>query len=180
MQAQPPSVTTLTDSELVETAFRAQGTLSRAIHALNAPEWQTIDLTMPQMKALLIIDTDGALSIGELACRMNFAKPAASILVEKLVQGGFLRRAEDPEDRRRAIVQLTDKGADIVTSLLRGTHTRLRSYLARMAHADLVALVQGLSAMSDIILQDVAQNDPCAPVATYATSATTTRERRIK
>ncbi len=168
----PPPRTT---DELVEVAFDAQRKVSRAVHAMSAPEWQTIELTMPQMKTLMLLDADGPLSIGQIACRMSFAKPAMSILVEKLVQGGYLQRAEDPEDRRRAIVRLSDKGADIVAALLRGTHTKLRGYLSQMHHDDLVALVQGLSAMAAIITQAQSETDPCAPaVATRRATAITT------
>src|SRR5262249_31474612 len=141
-----------------------------------AGEWQTIDLTMPQMKALLILDTDGQSTIGELACRMGFGKPAMSILVEKLVQGGYLRRTEDPEDRRRTIVRVTEKGADVVAALLRGTHSKLRGYLGQMRHEDLVALVQGLRAVIDLITPDMPEIDPCAPTAAKAVSANTTSD----
>jgi DNA-binding MarR family transcriptional regulator len=180
---EPPSVAPATKEALVEVAFDAQRLLTRTLHAMNAPEWQTIDLTMPQMKALMILDSDGALAIGELACRMHFAKPAMSILVEKLVQGGYLQRANDPEDRRRAIVRLTEKGTDVVTTLLRGTHTRLRGYLGQMDYADLLAFVQGLNAMAALIASDAPATDPCAPVAaklpraaTMLSTATTARD----
>ncbi|MBA3826810.1 MAG: MarR family transcriptional regulator [Ktedonobacterales bacterium] len=171
---EPQTPDPLTKDALVETAFNAQRLLSRTLHAMNAPEWQTVDLTMPQMKALMILDTDGALSIGELACRLNFGKPAMSILVEKLVQGGYLQRADDPEDRRRAIVRVSEKGADIVATLLRGTHTKLRHYLSQMEHADLVALVQGLGAMVAMITRDMPESDPCAPTTTNAARTSTT------
>lgn len=180
-EPQPPALTT--KDELVEAAFNAQRMLTRTLHSMNAPEWQTIDLTMPQMKALMILDSEGALAIGELACRMHFAKPAMSILVEKLVQGGYLQRANDPEDRRRAIVRVSEKGADIVATLLRGTHTKLRGYLSRLDHADLIAFVQGLNAMAVLIASEAPESDPCAPVAaklpreaTLLSTATPSRE----
>jgi DNA-binding MarR family transcriptional regulator len=149
-----PTSPPLSSAQMVETAMTAHRTLSRALHALGAPEWQTLDLTMPQMKVLLFLDMDGALTIGELACRLNFAKPAMSILVEKLVQGGYLRRTEDAEDRRRTIVQLSDKGSEIVATLLRGTRATFSHYLNRMDARDLAALVQGLTALADLIGAD--------------------------
>lgn len=73
---------------LIETAVEAQQCLWRAMHRLSLAEWAGIDLTMGQLKALLILDAQTALTISQLAERMDLARPATSILVDKLVQAG--------------------------------------------------------------------------------------------
>jgi DNA-binding MarR family transcriptional regulator len=46
--------------------------------------------------------------------RLEITAAAASQAVEKLVQGGFLDRAEDPSDRRAKQVTLSAKGSELI------------------------------------------------------------------
>jgi DNA-binding MarR family transcriptional regulator len=48
---------------------------------------------------------------------------AASQLVDKLVQSGLIQRVEDPNDRRAKLLNLTDKGKELIQ---RGMEERYR------------------------------------------------------
>ncbi len=141
--------------ELIEAALEAQQRISQALHRLSAAEWVGSDLSMAQLKALLILDTHPALTIGQLACKMELAKPAASVLVDKLVQAGYVERAEDLIDRRRTNIQLSAEGQRTLNRLMRGKRDRLRAYLAQLSEADLRAIIQGFQALADTILGDI-------------------------
>src|SRR5882757_3673557 len=69
-------------------------------------------LTAHQYQAILAIKARtqvGGFSIGELA-RELLVKPHTAVeLVHRLESGGFVTRATDPGDRRRTVLQLTDK-----------------------------------------------------------------------
>lgn len=46
----------------------------------------------------------------QLARELNLTEPATATLVDELVQAGFVTRGQDPHDRRRYALQLTDAG----------------------------------------------------------------------
>jgi DNA-binding MarR family transcriptional regulator len=157
---------------LIETAVDAQQCLWRAMHRLSLTEWAGIDLTMGQLKALLILDAQTALTVSQLATKMDLARPAASILIDKLVQAGYVEREEEPTDRRRTNIRLSATGLRLVGCLMRGTQEKLRAKLARLAPDDLHALIQGFRALADVILEE--SPDPTLAPATQ--SAPTARD----
>jgi DNA-binding MarR family transcriptional regulator len=148
--------------EMLERALRAQRAIMRALHAAADPAWLALDLTMAQLKALFVLAEDAGLTVGGLANLLGIGKPAASILVERLVQLQLVTRAEDVHDRRRTLVRLTPRGEDLASELRRGGDDRMRALLAQLAAGDLAALVQGLQALAEVT---------AAPSRQVATSA---------
>lgn len=54
--------------------------------------------------------TAGPCSAGELAEKLGSDAPYVSLTLRDLEERGYVHRTEDPEDRRRRIVELTDSG----------------------------------------------------------------------
>jgi DNA-binding MarR family transcriptional regulator len=52
----------------------------------------------------------GDLKLGTIITQMGVSKQAGGQLVDALVQRGYVERAVDPEDRRRFVLTLTDRG----------------------------------------------------------------------
>lgn len=71
-------------------------------------------LSMPQLGILMQLHYKGTTGLSEISERFNISAAAASQLVEKLVQSGYLERAEDPSDRRAKNLRLTAGGAKLV------------------------------------------------------------------
>jgi DNA-binding MarR family transcriptional regulator len=136
--------------EMVEASLRAQREIAQALHAAADPVWLSLDLTMVQLKALFVLAEDAGLTVGGLAGQLGVGKPAASILVERLVQLELVARTEDIEDRRRTLVRLTAQGQALVEQLRQGGADRLRSLLVQLDLADLAALAQGLQALARV------------------------------
>ena len=61
--------------------------------------------------------------MSEVSERFDISAAAASQLVEKLVQAGYLERAEDPTDRRAKLLTLSLKGKELIQQ---GTEERYR------------------------------------------------------
>ena len=132
---------------LIDDAMQAQKQIVRAMHTAAEPTWLQLDLTMGQLKGLFTL-ADSPMTIGQLAEALGSGKPAASILVERLVQQGSVERAEDPLDRRRTIARVTPQGEELVARLRQGGRDRLRAWLSRLGDDDLAALVQGLQSLA--------------------------------
>jgi len=138
---------------LIDDAMQAQKQIVRAMHTAAEPTWLQLDLTMGQLKGLFTL-ADSPMTIGQLAEALGSGKPAASILVERLVQLGLVERAEDPIDRRRTIARVTARGEELAARLRQGGRDRLHSWLSRLGDADLAALVQGLRALAAAALAE--------------------------
>ncbi len=81
--------------------------------------WLSLDLTMSQLKAVMIIALSQGVTVGQLAKRLGVGLPTASGIVDRLYEHGFVQRQEDPEDRRVTHVLPTEKSREIVERLHR-------------------------------------------------------------
>jgi len=71
-------------------------------------------LSMPQFGILMQLHHHGNCAVGDIGERFDITDAAASQLVDKLVQSGFIRRDEDQHDRRARLLNLTDKGKKLI------------------------------------------------------------------
>jgi len=80
-------------------------------------------LSMPQFSVMMQLHYKGACGMSEVSERFEITAAAASQLVDKLVQSGFIKRDEDPHDRRAKVLNITDKGRELIQ---RGIEERYR------------------------------------------------------
>ena len=71
-------------------------------------------LSMHQVSLLMQLNYRGACGMSEISGRFDVTPAAASQLVDKLVQSGYIQREEDPNDRRAKLLNLTDKGREVI------------------------------------------------------------------
>ena len=107
----------------------------------------TAHLTPRHLTALHYILLTGPQSVGELAARMHVALPTASLLVGELDRAGLVERAEDPTDRRRTIVRITDEHWDACTEFLERRVAPVRRTLSRLKPAERKAFVHGMQTL---------------------------------
>ncbi|HEU0026036.1 MAG TPA: MarR family transcriptional regulator [Ktedonobacterales bacterium] len=143
-------------SPAMREAIEAQRAIYRAVLGLNSDEWLSLDLSMGQLKALVTLTARRGMTVGEVAEALGVGKPAASMLVDRLTQHGYVTRHEDPNDRRRTVVTPTQAGEDLVTRLRQsGGERALVRWLRQMAPDDLAALTRGARALAAIIARDM-------------------------
>jgi len=70
---------------------------------LSAPEWRT----------MAVLGQHGAMSANSVIVQTTMDKVRVSRAVAKLLKAAYITRDADPQDRRRAILALTPKGAEI-------------------------------------------------------------------
>lgn len=98
----------------------------RALHALDRPGWGNLDLTMSQLKTIMLLVDTGGLTGREVADRLGIGASAVTALVDRLVQRGYVRREEDRTDRRVSWARPTEKA----TALFERLHATHRERLA--------------------------------------------------
>ena len=78
-------------------------------------------ISFPQFFLLAHINSSaGSLTMTEIAERMQHTTAAATGLVDRLENLGYLRRTSAENDRRKVLVSITEKGADVVNEIKRG------------------------------------------------------------
>lgn len=94
------------------------------MHSMHA--WmhfvRTSGLSMPQFGLLMNLKNHPTCTVTDVGEHMDITAAAASQLVDKLVQNGFLERAEDPKDRRVKMLTLTSRGRSLIAE---GVEARL-------------------------------------------------------
>ena len=72
----------------------------RALRSGIPQEWFTLELTMPQLRALFALREEGRSRMGTLAALLGMSLSGATGLMDRLLEKGLVERAVDPDDRR--------------------------------------------------------------------------------
>jgi DNA-binding MarR family transcriptional regulator len=135
---------------LIQEIWDALDVVLRTTHARAAPVWRELDLSTAQLKVLYRIAHTQPVTVGKLARWLGVSGPTASHLVDRLVQAGLAERAEDPHDRRRTLVRLTEAGEHLHQRLRDGNRAALNELLTRLSLDELSALHQGMAALARV------------------------------
>lgn len=136
--------------ELVQEISRLAQSVGRTYNRVNVPHWIDLQLTFPQFKMVMLISNKEPASVSCLADALGIGDPTASHLIDKLHKAGLAKREEDPSDRRRALVALSDKGRKLVDKLI-APKDWISDSLRRMEVEDLEALKKGLEALVRLV-----------------------------
>ena len=115
--------------------------LFRCLHSGQAQAWMNVDLTMPQLKALVCVVQSGDATSGQIARGLGVSLSTVTGIVDRLSEQGLVSRREDPEDRRITRVSATPSGMELVQQLLRYRDELWAKLLARLG-SDELALVE--------------------------------------
>ena len=116
----------------------------------------TSQLTMPQLKILLLLHRLGDTSGRELAGLLGVSLATLSGMVDRLVAHGLATRAEDPHDRRVRRIRLSTTGTEMVTRIITaGTEKHFR-LLRKLTDDELVTVRDATLAMVRVATEDSA------------------------
>lgn len=104
-------------AQLIERVLELEEKVYRALRPIVPKEWLSIDLTMPQLKVLLLLFTDGPTRMSVLASALSVSMTTTTGIIDRMVQHGLLVRDSDPEDRRAVVCKLSEKGQELMTCL---------------------------------------------------------------
>lgn len=71
------------------------------------------NLTVMQMYTLCLLESDNSIPMNSLSYMLNCDASNVTGLVDKLFQSKFIKREENPNDRRAKMITLTPKGAKL-------------------------------------------------------------------
>ncbi|PWH20175.1 MAG: hypothetical protein DDG59_01090 [Anaerolineae bacterium] len=89
-------------------------------------------LTMPQMMILYHVQRAGGCTVSEVGEEFGISSAAASQLIDRLVQQGYLTRKEHPHDRRIKENSLTEAGIQIVEASMNAHQSCVADLVSRI------------------------------------------------
>jgi len=106
-------------------------------------------LSMPQFSVLMQLYHKGACGMSEISDRFEVTPAAASQLVEKLVQSGFILREEDPNDRRAKLLNLTGSGRDLIQQGIEERYRWMEQIASRLDAEEKTKVVEALNILTE-------------------------------
>ena len=133
-------------AELVESIQALQQKLEElegAIAPIIPQDWLTTDLTMPQLKVMLILWREGPARMSELASGLGVTLATATGVVDRLVKKGYIVREGLPGDRRVVICRLSEEGQDFMKALWMSGRMQIGRILGVMTPEQIKIVAQG-------------------------------------
>ena len=117
--------------------------LEGAIAPIIPQDWLTTDLTMPQLKVMLILWREGPARMSELASGLGVTLATATGVVDRLVEKRYIVREGLPGDRRVVICRLSEEGQDFMKALWMSGRMQIGRILGVMTPEQLKIVAQG-------------------------------------
>src|SRR3990172_3606264 len=76
--------------------------------------WLHVDLSMAQLRALLVLHHLGTLRVGPLSHELGLSPNATTSVLDRLEDAGLVERHPDRSDRRAVLVGLTRAGDRLI------------------------------------------------------------------
>ena len=116
--------------------------------------WVRIELTKEQLRVIFLLYHKGQSSPGEIALAFGVPKANVTSVIDRLVNKGLVSRHENPGDRRRYLLSLTDEGKNRVVRLREIKIATITQVLKRMPDDALDSLVEGLGALTKALEEE--------------------------
>lgn len=130
--------------ELTDRFINAVEYLNRRMHSGRLDEWHGQDITIPQIKTLVLLEQMGPLRMGVIANRLGTTLSAMTSIVDRLVEKNLVDRDSDPSDRRVVLCKLTDQGREETKRFWRVGREKMLKTLAILEETQLESVVQAL------------------------------------
>lgn len=125
--------------------------IMRSAHRLVRIECDDVDLTPHQAFLLRVLETHGAMTVGELRRVASGAQSTMSEMVGRLARAGYVHKKPDPEDRRSVKVAITANGKAILGVRLREMRRRHQVVLEALSVDDQERFLSAFETIVDLM-----------------------------
>jgi DNA-binding MarR family transcriptional regulator len=128
----------------IQNILELQDELVRYRAVWDVRPWLELDMSTPQLKALLLISEERGIRMRELSRRLGGSFSNATVLVDRLVDRGLVERLAKPEDRRVVLVRATKEGRRLIEQLVTSWRTLSAPLLETLTSEDLATVQRAL------------------------------------
>lgn len=132
--------------ERVEKALRRVGNIVKQKGRLIL---HNFPITPPQFTALLLLNEEGGMTIGELSHKMYLAFSTVTDLLDRMEKNGLVERIRSSQDRRVVKVHILPKGEEIIHDVLKARREYLGSVLSHMSASEVEQVDKALHLIAD-------------------------------
>src|SRR5205085_11194303 len=118
--------------QLIQRIVDCSGSLFHNLNPSRDQAWQTVDLTMPQLKALICVSQNNGATSGQIARKLGVGLSTITGIVDRLAEQNLVTRGEDAGDRRITRVRPTPRGRTLVDELLRYRNEAISAVLSEL------------------------------------------------
>ena len=90
----------------------------RATDEVDELVTELLGINRTDSRCIDILDQHGRMSAGQLASLTGLSTGAVTAVIDRLQRAGYARRVPDPSDRRRVLVELTERTQELVWELM--------------------------------------------------------------
>jgi DNA-binding MarR family transcriptional regulator len=146
----------VTDREqVIGRILETQRQMRRRITELRAHPLLDVQLTMSQLKVMIVLGRLGATSGQDLARRTGFSLATLTGVIDRLAAQDLVSRREDPQDRRVRRLELTPTGTELIDRLIAAGEEQQHRMLDRLDDAGLDLVARAF----DLLLAAAAADD---------------------
>ena len=131
--------------EQIQNILKLQDELIHHRAILDPGPWMELNMSTPQLKALLLISEESSIRMRELARKLGGSFSNATVLVDRLVDRGFVERLMEPQDRRVVLVRATEEGQRLIGQLVTSWRTLSTPLLESLSPEDLATVSRALN-----------------------------------
>ena len=132
-----------------------------AIEARSIALMLRLDLSLPQLRALVMIHRRARANGRQLAAGLRLTPGAIVAICDHLERSGYIRRIPDTADRRVTWFELTEQGAAVFhkTPATTIAKMRMKTFLAGLSSAEREGFVKVANAFADALESTLAAAD---------------------
>lgn len=126
-------------------------TASRLLVAVSARSIAAVDesITLPQFRLLVVLSTQGAVKLMQVADQLGVAPSTATRMIDRLLAAGLVDREINPHSRREVVVSLSQAGQAVVRQVTQRRRRDIARIVGRMPEQHRQGLVEVLEAFSN-------------------------------
>lgn len=144
---------------LIEAIEGHERVFMRLMARENAAGLFSLNLTMRQIKVLMVLDIEESLSMHELAGRLGVGLATTTGIVDRLTTQELVERREDPADRRIRRIELSAHGHGVIDQIRYSGRERKRRVLRRLAPDLLTDFARVMEALAAAVEEELNEQD---------------------
>lgn len=115
----------------------------RATDAVDEAVTELLGVNRTDSRCLDILEQHGRMTAGHLATLSGLSTGAVTAVVDRLERAGYAQRVPDPSDRRRVLVELTERAQTLIWELMgRPLREAARPVMEAYSDAELELLLE--------------------------------------
>lgn len=113
--------------------------------------WAKLDITISQLKILMLLSFNKEMSIGELAESLNVSLPNMTGIVNRLSRQGYLIRNKSEKDRRIILLKLSEKAEKKLVELKQSKYESFKRIEALLSDSEKEIVKLGLKVFINFV-----------------------------